>query len=247
MSGKSFGKRGVVLAFAVALGAVFLVGAAVFLMNRGNSAAIQAGDSEKFSASSGAQSAFTPPATALATPPSPPKESPRITGEGKFTPPPLLVPLKEGAPVSHFEFGDIVAAVGVGKDATSLSGTPGSGMRVPLQANVTVPVRVRLPATEAGGLVRVTAPNGGKIERRNGRLEFRADGRPVDLDLAFTPTLGNGAYTVMVSHGGDRLTYEFWVGPRAPQGQPGSVYVPPPPAVLAAEMAALAPASPSAE
>lgn len=181
---------------------------------------------------------------ALATPPSPPKESPGITGEGNFTPPPLLVPLKEDAPVSHFEFGDIVAAVGVGKNTSPLSGVPGSGTRLPAQLNVPVSVRLRLPTTEPGGLVHVSAPNGGKIERRNGRLEFRADGRAADLDLVFTPDIGNGAYTVSVRHAGDLLTYQFWVGPQAPQGQPGPAYVPPAPAALAAEMAALAPSVP---
>jgi hypothetical protein len=95
--------------------------------------------------------------------------------------------------------------------------------RVFLNPKETVAVHLGLNVT--GGVVRVSAPNGGTFNQKGGALS--ADGAKLGggMDFQFTPGATPGRYTVEVNAGNDTQTLEFWVGDEPPQGKPGPALV----------------------
>lgn len=142
---------------------------------------------------------------------------------------PLLVPITDETPISRFTLGAVKASMVAASGEVPIEQSNDEFAEVALADAAPVAVRFRLPQTQAGSRVRINAPEGGKITRQGGPMEFLADGSPVDLNLTFEPTLGGGSYMVAVSHGGDTATLHFWVGGRAPRGEPGPAFVPLPP------------------
>jgi hypothetical protein len=99
-----------------------------------------------------------------------------------------------------------------------------------LAANEQVALRLQIPEAQSGEKIFISASNGGRLLRADGGpLAFTVTARQLDLPLLFTPTLGNGSYTIDVRHAGAPLTLHFWVGGDNPTGQPGPAYVPLPP------------------
>jgi hypothetical protein len=102
--------------------------------------------------------------------------------------------------------------------------------RVTLSANKQVAVNLQIPEAIPGQTIFISAFNGGRLLRADdGPLAFTVTTERLELPLLFTPTLGNGSYTIDVRHAGAPLTLHFWVGTESPPGQPGPPYSPLPP------------------
>jgi hypothetical protein len=95
--------------------------------------------------------------------------------------------------------------------------------RIYLNANETASVHVHL--SQANGIVRLRAPEGGLIEGRR-TLEFdttqQGAQQGADISVTFDPGDDTGAFHVEISDDRTSETVaEFWVGPEAPLGRPG--------------------------
>jgi hypothetical protein len=73
----------------------------------------------------------------------------------------------------------------------------------------------------------LSVPHGGDLSRPNGEpLEFFPSATSEKLELDFNPSLGEGAFTISVVHGGETLIIDLWAGSINPLGEPGEPYVP---------------------
>jgi len=91
--------------------------------------------------------------------------------------------------------------------------------RIGLDPGEAIALDVKLnPGT---GKVRVTAPNGGLVNRARGHAEFDPPGAGQSIHFEFAAGVSPGRYTLEVAQGLATKTMEFWVGPEPPLGQPG--------------------------
>lgn len=116
--------------------------------------------------------------------------------------------------------------IGLGARQVQLQSGGGVFDRVHIGEKEKVRLTVNLGKTLAGKPILISAPNGGTLKRvGGGGLETLATGNDESLELEFWPTLGRGAYTVRVQHGGESQIIDLWAGDLPTLGEPGPKYV----------------------
>jgi hypothetical protein len=129
------------------------------------------------------------------------------------------------------------------KDTPPLTGSTGSIRRKSSVAPITISEgltdRINIEEGESlqfsftlqnlrpGEQIQVCAPHGGDLFRPNAApLVFSPASSSEKLVLDFKPSIGPGAYTISVTHGGETFIVDLWAGPINPLGQPGEKYIP---------------------
>jgi hypothetical protein len=96
----------------------------------------------------------------------------------------------------------------------------GDSGRILVQPREAVTVRINAPADlSAARPLRITAPNGGSINRQRGALVSH---NPALLqNVTFSVGSTRGRYTLEIEHRGRTRLLEFWVGQESPLGRAG--------------------------
>jgi hypothetical protein len=98
--------------------------------------------------------------------------------------------------------------------------------RVHIGEKEKIRLSVNLGRTVAGKPILISAPNGGTLKRvGGGSLEYVGNGKEESVELDFDPSLGRGAYTIRVQHGGESQIVDLWAGALPVLGEPGPKYV----------------------
>lgn len=115
---------------------------------------------------------------------------------------------------------DLIGEATIGRPAHLTSNKLGStDDRINLDPKETVTVDLKLNAGK--GKIRLTAPNGGSINRGHGHAEMDPPSNDEPLRVDFAVGTSPGRYTLEASQGNRTRTLEFWVGPEPTQGEPG--------------------------
>lgn len=99
--------------------------------------------------------------------------------------------------------------------------------RVFIEIDEPIELSLNLRSLKPGKPVFVTATEGGRLERKDGPLEFTPTSSTQKLDLDFTPSSGRGVYNIHILHGGESMIIDLWAGEINPLGKPGEKYVAP--------------------
>jgi hypothetical protein len=112
------------------------------------------------------------------------------------------------------------------KQNITLTGEDGLFDRVMIDENEPVLFSVNLRNLKPGEPVFISAPNGGDLSRQGGGLEFLATSTRQPVKLEFKPSIGRGAFTIRIQHGGESQIIDLWAGAPNPLGEPGPPYIP---------------------
>lgn len=106
----------------------------------------------------------------------------------------------------------------------------GISNRVDVDVSEPLQITLNLQNLRPTQQVSVSATHGGDIARADGSpLDFFPSASSEKLVLDFNPSLGRGAFTISVTHGGETIIVDMWAGEINPLGEPGEPYLPPAP------------------